>query len=68
MVIPQGKDSWYLAEDFAFCERARRAGHPVLADTSIRLFHIGRYGYSWEEAMAPRQRYENVTMILERRP
>jgi hypothetical protein len=41
---------WYLGEDFAFCERARRAGHRIVADTTIRLFHIGRYGHSWEEA------------------
>ena len=55
---------WYLAEDFAFSERARRAGHPVFADTRIRLHHVGRYGYTWEDAMGDRQRYENVKLRL----
>ena len=70
MVIPRGEetrgvtDSWYLAEDYAFCERARTAGHPVLADTRVRLFHVGRYGYSWEDAMGARERYKNVKMLL----
>jgi hypothetical protein len=41
---------WYLAEDFAFSERARRSGFKIYADTSIRLWHIGSYGYGWEEA------------------
>ncbi len=63
-VIENEGDAWYLAEDYAFCERARRAGHPVLADTRIRLQHIGRYGYSWEDAMGPRDRFENVRMLL----
>jgi hypothetical protein len=55
---------WYLSEDYAFCERARRAGHPVIADTRIRLQHVGRYGYSWEDAIGDRQRYANVKMRL----
>ena len=41
---------WYLAEDFAFCERARQCGYTILADTTIRLGHIGSCEYSWEEA------------------
>ncbi len=50
MVIADGaKGYWYLGEDFAFCERARQAGHRVLADTTIRLGHIGKYTYSWED-------------------
>jgi hypothetical protein len=57
-------DNWYLAEDYAFCERARAAGHPVYADTRIRLFHIGRKALSWEDATGPRERYENVKMLL----
>ena len=50
MVIPtDGGGSWYLSEDYAFCERARRAGMSPLADTTIRLIHIGSYGYSWDD-------------------
>ncbi len=41
---------WYLAEDFAFSHRARSAGFKIFADTTIRLGHLGTYGYSWEDA------------------
>lgn len=65
MVVKAGDDDdWYLAEDYAFCERARRAGHPVFADTRLRLSHVGRYGYTWEDAMGERPRYANVKMQL----
>lgn len=62
MVIDDAKrGSWYLAEDFAFSERARQAGFQVYADTSIRLKHIGSYGYTWEDAGSNPQRFENYT-------
>ena len=48
---------WYLAEDFAFCERARQAGFKIFADTRVRLMHYGNYGYSWEDAGMELQRY-----------
>jgi len=41
---------WYLGEDYSFCERARAAGHATMADTTIRLGHVGRYTYGWEDA------------------
>ncbi len=41
---------WYLGEDYAFCERARLAGHRVVVDTTIRLGHVGKYTYGWEDA------------------
>lgn len=41
---------WYLGEDYAFCERARRAGHAIQVDSTIRLGHIGSYVYGWEDA------------------
>jgi GT2 family glycosyltransferase len=50
-------DYWYLGEDFAFCERARRSGYRIFADTTIRLRHIGNYGYSWEDAGSQLPRY-----------
>src|SRR4029079_12081135 len=62
MVVPDGAGGaepghWYLGEDYAFCERARRAGFELFADTTIRLMHIGRYGFSWEDAGGDRMRY-----------
>jgi hypothetical protein len=41
---------WYLSEDFSFSHRARQAGYKIFADTTIRLGHIGRYSYAWEDA------------------
>ncbi|WP_202921606.1 hypothetical protein [Anatilimnocola aggregata] len=49
--------SWYLAEDFAFCERARRCGFKIMADTSFRLGHIGSHCFSWEEAGCETKRF-----------
>ena len=39
----------YKSEDWAFCTRARNAGMKVWIDPSIKLGHIGRYTYSWED-------------------
>jgi len=57
LIVPDGDGHWYLGEDFAFCERARRCGYQIWADTSIRLWHFGSYGYSWEDAGADTTRY-----------
>ena len=59
-LLPDAK--WYLPEDFSFSERARRAGYKVMADTSIRLGHIGNYEYGWEDVGAPRTRSSGCTM------
>lgn len=48
-VVKDGAGSWYLSEDYAFCERVRRAGVKIMADTTIKLLHIGNYGYSWDD-------------------
>jgi hypothetical protein len=52
--------AWYLSEAWSFCERARQAGHKVMAETSIRLWHHGSYGYGWEDIAAPRPRMATV--------
>ncbi|HEX8796735.1 MAG TPA: hypothetical protein VF765_37545 [Polyangiaceae bacterium] len=58
MVVADGPEGhWYLGEDFAFCERARRAGYEIVADTTVRLRHYGRFGYSWEDAGMSPARY-----------
>lgn len=36
----------YWAEDQAFCQRVKDAGIEMWCDTSIVLWHIGKYGYS----------------------
>lgn len=48
----------YLTEDYAFCHRARQAGLPIMADTTIRLSRMGHYGYGWEDAGSDPPRYD----------
>ncbi len=45
-----GLDYRYLSEDYAFCERAGQAGHRIVVDSTIRLGHVGKYNYAWEDA------------------
>jgi hypothetical protein len=49
----------YLTEDYAFSHRARQAGFKVMADTSIRLWRVGNYGYGWEDAGSDPERFES---------
>jgi hypothetical protein len=62
--LPIPSSPWYLAEDFAFCERARQCGYKIWADTRVRLTHIGSYAYTWEEAGSDRQRFATYTYHL----
>jgi hypothetical protein len=64
MVIPDGKEYRYLGEDWAFSERLRRCGYRLFADTTIRLQHIGAYGYSWEDIAATLPRYSTCRLKL----
>lgn len=59
---PEGP--WYLAEDYAFCERARQCGFHVYADTTIPLRHIGRYAYQWEDAGAELNRHASFRLVI----
>ncbi len=56
--------TWYLAEDYAFCERARRCGFRIMADTTIRLWHFGHHPYSWEDSITEVNRYKSVTVHI----
>jgi hypothetical protein len=66
MLAPDGTGHWYLGEDFAFSERARRSGFAIMADTRIRLQHVGRCGYSWEDAGSDRPRYATYHFTVEK--
>jgi hypothetical protein len=63
--VPIPSTPWYLAEDYAFCERARQCGYKIWADTRVRLTHIGSYAYTWEEAGSDRQRFATYTYHLQ---
>ncbi len=58
---------WYLAEDYSFCQRVRDAGFKIMADTSIRLWHVGEYSYGWEDAGLERPRYNSFTLNFPQR-
>jgi hypothetical protein len=64
MVKDTSAGPWYLAEDFAFSERARQAGFSVYADTRIRLRHIGRYAFQWEDAGTELKRHPRYRFII----
>ena len=55
---------WYLNEDYAFCERAQQSGVQIFADLSVRLWHVGSYRYSWEEAGSEKERFPNYQFAI----
>jgi hypothetical protein len=62
MVRPIEDGYWYLAEDYAFSQRARDCGFSIFADTRIRLWHVGSYRYGWEEAGFEPRRFDSFTL------
>lgn len=64
MIVGEGEQAWYLGEDFAFCERAHRCGFRIVADTSIRLWHVGPYRYGWEDAGRNVERFSDYTFHI----
>ena len=53
-----------VAEDVAFCRRAREAGCEVVVDTSIRLWRIGPARQGWEDAGGDRERHDDFTLHI----
>lgn len=49
----------YLGEDWAFSHRLNQIGITPMADASIRLYHFGRHGFSWEDAGDHRPRHRS---------
>jgi len=46
MTVEEKGVNYYRAEDYAFCDRARKAGFNIKCDTRLLLGHIGPYVYS----------------------
>ena len=64
LCVPDGRGGTrYLTEDYSFSHRVRQLGITPMADTSIRLFHFGKYGFSYED-LSPRQRFDNYTLHI----
>jgi hypothetical protein len=59
-----GNPGPYLANDEAFCARARQAGVEILADTTVRLWQVGRYKFGWEDCGPEPERYQSVHLAL----
>jgi hypothetical protein len=59
---------WYLAEDYAFSERARQCGFKIMADTTIRLWHVGGHAFGWEDAGTDRPKYDTFTINFGPKP
>ena len=64
MVHPIEDGHWYLAEDYAFCQRARASGFKIMADTTIRLWHVGNHSYGWEDAGRTSERFDTFVLNL----
>jgi hypothetical protein len=59
LVAPIDGEPFYLSEDYSFCERARQSGFKIMADSTIRLWHIGTYRYGWEDAARAPMRHDS---------
>lgn len=68
LVIGDADGYWYLGEDYAFCERARQSGFKIIADTSIRLWHVGSYRFGWEDAGSDKERFADYTFHVNPEP
>lgn len=48
LIIKENGIDYSLGEDHGFSHRVRKAGFKIIGDTTIKLAHIGRYGYSYD--------------------
>ncbi len=55
----------YLTEEYSFSHRAREAGLKIMADTTVRLWRTGSYGFSWEDAGGDPQRFGTYRFSVE---
>jgi len=65
LVVESGGEYSYLSEDYSFCERIRRAGYKIMADTTVRLWHVGTHRFSWEDASLGITRHDELTIEFE---
>ena len=65
LCVPDGRGGTrYLTEDYSFSHRLHQIGVTPMADTTIKLYHFGKYGFSYED-LAQRQTVLNCTMDIE---
>jgi hypothetical protein len=62
--VPDGRGGTrYLTEDYSFSHRLGQIGIIPMADTTIRLYHYGKYGFNYED-LNPRQKFDNYTVEI----
>ena len=59
------EDTLYLSEDYAFCERARRAGFQTYLNPAVRLLHLGQYPFRLEDLGQPERPPAPVLMTYQ---
>jgi hypothetical protein len=64
LCVPDGRGGMrYLTEDYAFSHRLAQIGITPMADTTIKLFHYKKYGFSYDD-LQPRARNDNYTVEI----
>ena len=58
----------YLAEDWAFWERARAAGFQTLLASEHRVLHFGSWPYQWEDTLFPARELRPQITLMPREP
>jgi hypothetical protein len=65
LTVPDGRGGTrYLTEDYSFSHRLHQIGVTPMADTTIKLYHYGKYGFSFED-LSPRTSILNATFDIE---
>ncbi len=62
LIVADGDHRHYLGEDWAFSHRLRQIGECPMVDTTIRLWHVGKHHFGWEEAGQDRPRFETYSI------
>lgn len=52
--------TYYLGEDFSFCKYAQKCGFEIFIDSTIKLGHIGKYEYTWEDLAYKKKKISNL--------
>jgi hypothetical protein len=64
MCVPDGRGGTrYLTEDYAFSHRLSQIRVTPMADTTIKLFHYKKYGFSYTDLL-PRPQIANYTVEI----
>ncbi len=65
LCVPDGRGGTrYLTEDYSFSHRLHQIGVTPMADTTIKLYHFGKYGFSFED-LGPKQTIVTCTIDID---